>query len=95
MQEGYCIPTGKKTPGGAGTHTGHVRDTRAHKDTDHTDEPHILTPVNKAQSVRMKLASEQRVRLLIRSCRSADGLAWNPMGITSLFHGCLFCYILW
>ena len=59
MQEGYCIPTGKKTPGGAGTHTGHVRDTRAHKDTDHTDEPHILTPVNKAQSVvRMKLASE-------------------------------------
>ena len=61
MQEGYCIPTGKKTPGGAGTHTGKA----------------------------------QRVRLLIRSCRLADGLAWNPMGITSLFHGCLFCYILW
>ena len=28
---------GKKTPGGAGTHTGH---TSAHADTDHTDEPH-------------------------------------------------------
>ena len=29
--------TGKKTPGGAGTHTGH---TGAHRHTDHTDEPH-------------------------------------------------------
>ena len=27
----YC--TGKKTPGGAGTHTGHTRDTRAHTGT--------------------------------------------------------------
>ena len=25
--------TGKKTPGGAGTHTGHARDTRAHTGT--------------------------------------------------------------
>ena len=25
--------TGKKTPGGAGTHTGHTRDTRAHTGT--------------------------------------------------------------
>jgi hypothetical protein len=31
----YFESTGKKTPGGAGTHTGH---TRGH--TDHTDEPH-------------------------------------------------------
>ena len=30
-------PTGKKTPGGAGTHTGH---TGAHGHTDHTDKPH-------------------------------------------------------
>ena len=34
--------TGKKTPGGAGTHTGHTRDTRAHTGTRITqrDEPH-------------------------------------------------------
>ena len=30
----YC--TGKKTPGGAGTHTGHARDTRAHTGTRNT-----------------------------------------------------------
>ena len=34
----YC--TGKKTPGGAGTHTGHTGHTGAHRHTDHTDEPH-------------------------------------------------------
>ena len=45
MQEGYCIPTGKKTPGGAGTHTGHVRDTRAHKGT-------RITPTNLTSSHR-------------------------------------------
>jgi hypothetical protein len=33
---GQCV-YGKKTPGGAGTHTGH---TGAHGHTDHTDEPH-------------------------------------------------------
>ena len=27
------VPVGKKTPGGAGTHTGHTRDTRAHTGT--------------------------------------------------------------
>jgi hypothetical protein len=34
--------TGKKTPGGAGTHTRHTRDTRARaqRHTDHADEPH-------------------------------------------------------
>ncbi len=30
---GTELCTGKKTPGGAGTHTGHARDTRAHKVT--------------------------------------------------------------
>ena len=46
------VPVGKKTPGGAGTHTGHTRDTRLtghichgrtcsmYGHTDHTDEPH-------------------------------------------------------
>ena len=32
--------TGKKTPGGAGTHTGHTGHTGARGHTDHTDEPH-------------------------------------------------------
>ena len=31
---------GKKTPGGAGTHTGHTGHTGARGHTDHTDEPH-------------------------------------------------------
>ena len=35
----YC--TGKKTPGGAGTHTGH---SGARGQTDHTDEPHNRPP---------------------------------------------------
>ena len=30
---GVSVGTGKKTPGGAGTHTGHTRDTRAHAGT--------------------------------------------------------------
>ena len=33
-------PTGKKTPGGAGTHTGHAGHTGARGHTEHTDEPH-------------------------------------------------------
>ena len=33
------LSTGKKTPGGAGTHTGHTRDTQAHKGT-------RITPTN-------------------------------------------------
>ena len=32
--------TGKKPPGGAGTHTGHTGHTGARGHTDHTDEPH-------------------------------------------------------
>ena len=36
----YRYSTGKKTPGGAGTHTGH---TGTHGHTDHTDEPHNST----------------------------------------------------
>ena len=32
--------TGKKTPGGAGTHTGHTGHADAQRHTDHTDEPH-------------------------------------------------------
>jgi len=38
-----CLYTGKHSPGGAGTHTGHTRDTRRHiaqRHTDRTDEPH-------------------------------------------------------
>jgi hypothetical protein len=41
-----CVPavsfcgTGKKTPGGAGTHTGHTGHADAQRHTDHTDEPH-------------------------------------------------------
>ena len=38
------IPTGKKTPGGAGTHTGHTGHTGARGHTDHTDEPHNHPP---------------------------------------------------
>ena len=36
--------TGKKTPGGAGTHTGHTGHTGARGHTDHTDEPHNHPP---------------------------------------------------
>ena len=36
--------TGKKTPGGAGTHTGHTGHTGARGQTDHTDEPHNRPP---------------------------------------------------
>jgi hypothetical protein len=32
--------TGKKTPGGAGTHTGHTGHADAQRPSDHTDEPH-------------------------------------------------------
>ena len=35
---------GKKTPGGAGTHTGHTGHTGARGHTDHTDEPHNHPP---------------------------------------------------
>ena len=38
----FC--TGKKTPGGAGTHTGHTGHTGARGHTDHTDEPHNHPP---------------------------------------------------
>jgi len=34
--------TGKKTPGGAGTHTGHTGHADAQRHTDHTDEPHTI-----------------------------------------------------
>ena len=34
--------TGKKTPGGAGTHKQGTHGT--HRNTDHTDEPHISIP---------------------------------------------------
>ena len=37
-------PTGKKAPGGAGTHTGHTGHTGARGQTDHTDEPHNHPP---------------------------------------------------
>jgi hypothetical protein len=37
----YNVPgTGKKTPGGAGTNTGHTGHADAQRHTDHTDEPH-------------------------------------------------------
>ena len=38
------VCTGKKTPGGAGTHTGHTGHTGARGHTDHTDEPHNEPP---------------------------------------------------
>ena len=34
------MTTGKKTPGGAGTHTRHTEHADAQRHTDHTDEPH-------------------------------------------------------
>ena len=41
----YTVPgPGKKTPGGAGTHTGHTGHTGARGHTDHTDEPHNHPP---------------------------------------------------
>jgi len=36
----HVTGTGKKTPGGAGTHTGHTGHADAQRHTDHTDEPH-------------------------------------------------------
>ena len=40
---------GKKTPGGAGTHTGHTGHTGARGPTDHTDEPHKSQPSTQTQ----------------------------------------------
>ena len=42
--------TGKKTPGGAGTHTGHTGHTGARGHTDHTDEPHNHPPKPKPKT---------------------------------------------
>jgi len=39
LVNGLTGPSGKKTSGGAGTHTGHAD---AQRHTDHTDEPHNL-----------------------------------------------------
>ena len=49
--------TGKKTPGGAGTHTGHTGHTGARGQTDHTDEPHTIHPNPKTQT-RTKTATD-------------------------------------
>ena len=52
--------TGKKTPGGAGTHTGHTGHTGARGQTDHTDEPHMLTTIhpNPKTQTRTKTATD-------------------------------------
>ena len=50
--------TGKKTPGGAGTHTGHTGHTVARGHTDHTDEPHNHPPKPKRTQTRTKTYSK-------------------------------------
>ena len=42
--------TGKKTPGGAGTHTGHTGHTGTDGHTDHTDEPSPVSAPNGKKS---------------------------------------------
>ena len=48
-----CTGTGKKTPGGAGTHTGHTGHTGARGHTDHTDQHRYSTVIIKC-GVEMK-----------------------------------------
>ena len=55
--------TGKKTPGGAGTHTGHTGHTGARGHTDHTDEPHNQPPKPKRTQTRTKTARITRTNL--------------------------------
>ena len=59
---------GKKTPGGAGTHTGHTGHTGARGHTDHTDEPHN-------HSTRYRGVTQVPVQNLRVSVRLPPGVA--------------------
>ena len=51
--------TGKKTPGGAGTHTGHTGHTGARGHTGHTDEPHNHPPKTNDTPARKPRPTQQ------------------------------------
>ena len=59
----FDYSTSKKTPGGAGTHTGHTGHTGARGHTDHTDEPHNQPPKPKRTQTRTKTARITRTNL--------------------------------
>ena len=60
--------TGKKTPGGAGTHTGHSGHTGTDGHTDHTDEPH--NHPNPMTHPHDHATAERRGRLNSRSAQA-------------------------
>ena len=66
-------PTGKKTPGGAGTQTGHTGHTAARGHTDHTDEPHNHPPKPKDTN-----SHENRDRLNSRKNSCKPGVDRSP-----------------
>jgi len=70
------VTFGKKTPGGAGTHTGHTRETGAHGHTDLTDEP-VDEPhnVNSRNTCKIPKAEE----ILLPSSRFS-WLRWTARG---------------
>ena len=73
MRIGYRYCTGKKTPGGAGTHTGHTGHTGARGQTDHTDEPHNHPPKPKDTNPH-----ENRDRLNSRKNSRKPGVDRSP-----------------
>ena len=68
--------TGKKTPGGAGTHTGHTGHTGARGQTDHTDEPHNHPPKPKDTNPH-----ENRDRLNSRKNSRKPGVDRSPQPV--------------
>ena len=68
--DGLSIITGKKTPGGAGTHMGHTGHTGARGHTDHTDEPHNHPPKPKRTQTRTRI---------IGTCSFANQLTYPLM----------------
>ena len=73
------VTFGKKTPGGAGTHTGHTRETGAHGHTDLTDEP-VDEPhnVNCRNTCKIPKADEAE-EILLPSSRFS-WLRWTARG---------------
>ena len=74
------VDTGKKTPGGAGTHTGHTGHTGARGHTDHTDEPHNHPPKPKRTQTRTKPVSFTLFRRPYLTGRATIGRLELPPG---------------
>ena len=90
--------TGKKTPGGAGTHTGHTGHTGARGHTDHTDEPHNHplksnsndTPARKPRPTQQALSGSEGTAA--RTAASPESTAPRgrllPVSTVKLYRGC-------